>query len=228
MNQYFLLFKPYDVLCQFTPVEGRRTLADCGKFPSDVYPAGRLDSDSEGLLLLTNDGHLIHCLLEPKFRHPRTYLAQVERIPDEEALRRLREGVEMEGTLTLPAEVKLLTGEPDLPPRPVPIRFRKNVPTAWLEITLTEGRNRQVRKMTAAVGFPTLRLVRIAIGPVTLYGMEPGEARTLTTPELELLQDLVQCSKNEGGSRAAASPRRLSVPGGMRTVRSHMRGRRKN
>jgi len=226
VKQYFLLFKPYDVLCQFTPVEGRKTLADCGSFPPDVYPAGRLDSDSEGLLLLTNDGHLIHRLLEPKFRHPRTYLAQVERVPDEEALRRLREGVIIEGVPTLPADVKLLLGEPDLPARPVPIRFRKNVPTAWLEITLTEGRNRQVRKMTAAVGFPTLRLVRIAIGPVTLWGMEPGEARPLTMSELELLQEMVKDSKSEGPSRGAASSRRLSVPGVGRSVRPRARGRR--
>src|SRR5713101_7418090 len=169
--RYFLFNKPYGVLCQFTDKDGRATLADFGKFPKDVYPAGRLDFDSEGLVLLTNDGILKHTLLDPKFQHPRTYLVQVERVPSEEALEELRRGVVIERKRTLPAEVTILDNEPQISPRLVPIRNRKNVPTAWLQITLGEGRNRQVRKMTAAVGHPALRLVRIAICNLTLEGL---------------------------------------------------------
>lgn len=182
--QYFILYKPYGMLCQFTDKEGRATLSNLGKFPKDVYPVGRLDFDSEGLVLLTNDNELKHQLLEPKFKTPKTYLAQVERIPDEDALGKLREGVVIEGKKTLPAKVKLLEQEPDLPPRSVPIRFRKNTPTAWLEIMITEGRNRQVRKMTAAVGHPTLRLVRIKIGKIELGNLLTGEVKHLDAKEI--------------------------------------------
>ncbi|MDI6803239.1 MAG: pseudouridine synthase [Bacteroidota bacterium] len=178
---YIILYKPYGVLCQFSDKEDRPTLSDLGKFPKDVYPVGRLDFDSEGLVLLTNDNTLKHKLLEPKFKTPKTYLAQVETIPDENALEKLRKGVVIEGKKTLPAEVKLLEQEPNLPPRSVPIRFRKNVPTAWLEITIYEGRNRQVRKMTAAVGHPTLRLVRIKMGNIELGNLLIGEVRNLRT-----------------------------------------------
>ena len=172
--RYFLLNKPYGVLCQFTDATGRPTLADL--FPvADMYAAGRLDADSEGLLLLTNDGGLIQRLAQPSFRQPKTYLAQVERIPDEAALARLRQGVVVEGRTTLPAHVELLSAAPALWERSVPIRFRQSVPTAWLRMVLTEGRNRQVRKMTAAVGFPTLRLVRISIGPFTIGDLQPGQ-----------------------------------------------------
>ncbi len=189
MLKYIALNKPYGVICQFSPSGEKATLASCGPFPPDVYPAGRLDTDSEGLLLLTNDGTLQHRLMEPKFRHPRTYLVQVERIPDEPTLRRLREGVIIEGRQTLPAEVELLAEEPHLWDRAVPIRYRKHVPVAWLSITLVEGRNRQVRRMTAAVGHPTLRLVRIAIGPLRIGSLKPGESRELDVQEVRRLKE---------------------------------------
>lgn len=176
---YIILNKPYGVLCQFSDSQGRPTLSSLGTFPNDVYPVGRLDFDSEGLVLLTNDNEFKHKILEPKFKHPRTYLVQVERIPNAEVLNKLRKGLIIEGKKTLPAKVKLLKQEPDLPPRSVPIRFRKNIPTTWLEITLYEGRNRQVRKMTAAVGHPTLRLMRIKIGNIVLKNLKPGEWRNL-------------------------------------------------
>ncbi|MDL1894581.1 pseudouridine synthase [Sphingobacteriales bacterium CHB3] len=185
---YILFNKPYGVLSQFTPEHGHPSLEDFGPFPPEVYPVGRLDRDSEGLLLLTNDNPLKHHLSDPKFGHPRTYLVQVERVPDEKALQKLRSGVVIEERKTKPAEVRLLDEEPDLPPRSVPIRFRKNVPTAWLEITLREGRNRQVRKMTAAVGHPTLRLVRTKIGELTIDGLDVGERRRLTVEEIALLR----------------------------------------
>jgi len=183
----FLFYKPFGVLCQFTGDPGQKTLGNFGPFPDDVYPAGRLDADSEGLVLLTNDGRLKHLLMEPKYAHPRTYLAQVERVPTEEGLEQLRRGVIIEGKQTLPVEIQLLSTEPDLPPRNPPIRFRKNVPTAWFEITLREGRNRQVRKMTAAIGHPTLRLVRIKILDLDLEGLKPGEKRELLSEEVEAL-----------------------------------------
>jgi 23S rRNA pseudouridine2457 synthase len=172
----FLFYKPYGVVSQFTPTGGHESLAAFGPFPGDVYPVGRLDWDSEGLLILTNDNGLKHRLTDPRFRHPRTYLVQVERIPADRALSLLRKGVILEGKRTLPADVRLLPTAPDLPARPVPIRARKNVPTAWIEITLWEGRNRQVRKMTAAVGHPTLRLIRISMGEFTLAPLQPGES----------------------------------------------------
>jgi 23S rRNA pseudouridine2457 synthase len=185
--QYILLNKPYGTLCQFSDSGGRETLARYGPFPKDVYPAGRLDADSEGLVLLTNDGRLKHLLLDPKFKHPRTYLAQVEGSPPPDALARLANGVVIENRKTLPAEVKLMSGEPDIPPRPVPIRYRKNIPATWIQITLREGRNRQVRKMTAAVGHPTLRLVRIRIGRLDIGRLRPGEHRSLSPQEIAKL-----------------------------------------
>jgi 23S rRNA pseudouridine2457 synthase len=186
--KYFILYKPYGVLCQFSDKEGRPTLSGLGKFPKDVYPVGRLDFDSEGLVLLTNDNELKHRLLEPKFKHPRTYLVQVERIPDENALYKLRNGILIKGKKTLPARVILLKEEPALPPRSVPIRYGKNVPTSWIELTLFEGRNRQVRKMTAAVGYPTLRLVRIKIGTLSIEKLQPGEIKTLSETEIKKLR----------------------------------------
>jgi 23S rRNA pseudouridine2457 synthase len=184
---YLLFYKPYGVLSQFTHEAGRKSLKDYGPFPPDVYPVGRLDADSEGLLLLTNDNRVKHRLTEPRFDHPRTYLVQIERLPTQEALEQLRRGVTIEGRKTKTAEVHLLDYEPELPPRPVPIRYRKNVPTAWIEITIREGRNRQVRKMTAAVGHPTLRLVRSRIGTLNLAGLQPGMFRSLTPQEVEAL-----------------------------------------
>ncbi|RCK72418.1 MAG: Ribosomal large subunit pseudouridine synthase E [Ignavibacteriae bacterium] len=186
--KYIILNKPYGVLCQFTDRAGRRTLSDLGNFPKDVYPAGRLDYDSEGLVLLTNDKRLINFLLHPKHKHPRTYLVQVERIPDPVTLDKLRAGVIIEGKRTLPAEVRLLKTPPEIWEREIPIRYRKNVPTSWLELTIYEGRNRQVRKMTAAVGHPTLRLVRIKIGNVKLGNLKPGEHRELNDHEIEKLR----------------------------------------
>lgn len=162
---------------------------------TDVYSVGRLDLDSEGLLFLTDDAQLKHYLCEPKFAHPRTYWVQVENIPDENALEQLRRGVIIQGQRTRPAIAHLITPDPVVPPRDPPIRFRENVPTAWLELTLTEGRNRQVRRMTAAVGCPTLRLVRVAIGEgaarLTLEGLAPGEWRYLTPQEIHGFQSLL-------------------------------------
>jgi 23S rRNA pseudouridine2457 synthase len=180
-----LLYKPYDVLSQFSPLEGKVTLKKYS-LPAGLYPAGRLDHDSEGLLLLTDDGGISHRITDPKHGHPRTYWVQVERVPDETALRQLRSGLVLADGKTLPAKVRLLAAEPELPPRNPPIRVRLNVPTCWLELTLTEGRNRQVRRMTAAVGHPTLRLVRAAIGNLTLMGLEPGKWRWVDKRELAL------------------------------------------
>jgi len=176
--------KPYGVLPCFTDPDGRPTLADYIDLPG-VYAAGRLDLDSEGLLLLTSDGTLAHHITDPQHKLPKMYLAQIERIPDEPVLEQLRRGVVLNGGKTRPAEVRLLSQDPQLPDRIVPIRFRKNVPTAWLEIILREGLNRQVRRMTAAVGHPTLRLFRTAIGPIVLGDLQPGHWRELTRSEIE-------------------------------------------
>ncbi|APW61341.1 pseudouridine synthase [Paludisphaera borealis] len=186
MPRTIKLYKPYDVLCQFTDPGGRATLADYMPV-AGVYAAGRLDRDSEGLLILTDDGPLSHRLTNPRFAHPRTYLVQVERVPSPEALEALRQGVVLSDGLTRPAGVELLSEPPPLPDRPVPIRFRKNVPTAWIKLTLREGRNRQVRRMTAAAGFPTLRLVRWSVGPITLEGLTPGGWLDLTSEEQQAL-----------------------------------------
>ncbi len=182
-----LLFnKPYGVLPCFTDPAGRPTLADFVAVPG-VYAAGRLDRDSEGLMVLTSDGALAHHITDPRHHLPKVYLAQVERLPDEAALERMRKGLLLKGTRTRPAEVRVLPEAPALPDRPVPIRFRKSVPTAWLQITLREGMNRQVRRMTAAVGHPTVRLVRVAIGPVRLGDLPPGQWRELTSGEIAQL-----------------------------------------
>jgi pseudouridine synthase len=183
------LYKPYDVLCQFSDAGARLTLKELVPIKG-IYPAGRLDRDSEGLLLLTDDGRLAHRLTDPGFEHPKTYLVQVDRAPDPEALDRLRRGVVLSDGRTRPAQVELLHQAPALPDRSVPIRFRKNVPTVWLRMTIREGRNRQVRRMTAAVGHPTLRLVRIAVGPVSLGDLTPGQWRELNTDELGALRSL--------------------------------------
>ena len=184
---YLLFYKPHGVLSQFSPSPGKKSLKDFGPFPPDVYPVGRLDADSEGSLLLTNDNGLRHRLTDPKFHHPRTYHVQVERVPDTLSLERLRSGVVIEGKKTKPAVVSLLANNPGHPPRPTPIRFRKNVPTAWLAMTLSEGRNRQIRKMTAAVGHPTLRLIRVKIGALSLEGIKPGEWKQLKTADVARL-----------------------------------------
>lgn len=182
-------YKPYGVLSCFTDPEGRSTLADFIQVPG-VYPAGRLDYDTEGLLVLTADGALAHCITDPGHKLPKVYLVQVERVPDDAALALLRRGVLLKGRRTKPAEVELLSDAPALPPRPVPIRFRKSVPTAWLQVTVREGQNRQVRRMTAAAGHPALRLVRVAVGPVTLGDLQPGQWRELKGAEVAGLRKL--------------------------------------
>ncbi len=178
-----VFYKPYGVLPSFTDQAGRPTLAKYVAIPG-VYAAGRLDLDSEGLLVLTSDGALAHYITDPRHELPKVYLAQVERMPTEEALEHLRQGVRLKGRRTKPAEVQVLSDVLALPPRPAPIRFRKSVPTVWLQITLREGLNRQIRRMTAAVGHPTLRLVRIAIGTIELGDLQPGQWRELTTREI--------------------------------------------
>lgn len=176
---YLAFYKPFEVLCQFSPPElgsEKITLAHFD-FPQRVYPVGRLDYDSEGLLILSDDGRLTTRLFDEDKPHDRTYLVQVENIPDKESLRALEAGVLVEGRMTRPAVARLLAEPPELPERSKPVRFRKNIPTAWLSLTLFEGRNRQVRKMTAAVGHPTLRLARRSIGDLDLFelGLAPGE-----------------------------------------------------
>jgi 23S rRNA pseudouridine2457 synthase len=171
-----LFNKPFNVLCQFTDrgTPPRRTLAEFG-LPPRVYPAGRLDFDSEGLLLLTDDGALAHRITDPRYKQPKTYLVQVEGAPDDATLQRLRDGVTLNDGPALPAEARLLARAPAwLWPRDPPVRFRKTVPDAWLELTIREGRNRQVRRMTAAIGLPTLRLIRTRIGDQALGDLAPG------------------------------------------------------
>ena len=175
MFRYIAFYKPYNVLSQFTGEAGHDSLASFG-FPKDVYPVGRLDCDSEGLLLLSDDGVFIKKLLSPKFAHEREYAVQVEGVPTPDALTALEKGVVIKGYKTKPAKAQLMP-EFDLPPRNPPIRERKNIPTSWLSLTLTEGKNRQVRHMTAAVGFPTLRLLRVRIGKLLLNGMTSGQWR---------------------------------------------------
>jgi 23S rRNA pseudouridine2457 synthase len=177
--KYFIAYKPYGILTKFTDKEGRKTLADLFKLPKDVYPVGRLDMDSEGLVLLTNDNKLVHLLLNPKNNHEREYLVQVEGIPNEIDLKKLEKGIIIEKRKTLPAKVKLLRIKPDVPERNPSIRFRKNIPTSWLSLILIEGKNRQVRKMTAFLGFPTLRLIRIRIGYLKLGKMQVGEIKKI-------------------------------------------------
>jgi len=175
--------KPYGVLTQFTDSEGRPTLADYIRLP-DVYAAGRLDRDSEGLLLLTNDGRLQQRLSNPRHKLPKTYWVQVEGIPDESALQELRHGVMIDNKKTLPATVRIIEEPAGLWPRNPPIRVRKHIPDCWLELKIVEGRNRQVRRMTAAVGHPTLRLIRYAIGDWTLDGLPPGKWATVDDPKV--------------------------------------------
>jgi 23S rRNA pseudouridine2457 synthase len=177
------LNKPYGVLAQFTDSEGRPTLADYIRMPG-VYAAGRLDRDSEGLLLLTDDGRLQQRLSNPKYKLPKTYWVQIEGMPEESALQQLRDGVMIDNKKTLPAEVRIIDEPKALWPRNPPIRVRKHIPDCWLELTIVEGRNRQVRRMTAAVGHPTLRLVRYAIGDWTLDGLSPGEWATVNNHEI--------------------------------------------
>lgn len=191
--QFVLFYKPYGVLSQFSqgstsPADSslRATLKDFIPM-ADIYPVGRLDRDSEGLMLLTNHGQIQHRLSDPRFAHPRTYWVQVEHVPTAPALAQLRRGVTIKGYRTRPCQVELLTTPPPLPPRDPPIRYRQSIPTAWLDMTLQEGKNRQVRRMTAAVGYPTLRLVRVAIAHLSLGSLQPGEWRFATPVERQAL-----------------------------------------
>lgn len=199
MSRLILFNKPFRVLCQFTDREGRTTLADYIDIP-DIYAAGRLDYDSEGLLVLTDDGRLQHAIADPRQKLPKTYWAQVENIPDNNALQRLRQGVELNDGRTRPAKARLIQ-PPDVWPRNPPIRYRAQIPTAWLELTLTEGRNRQVRRMTASVGHPTLRLIRWAVGPWRLGNLQPGEWQELPFPEAWLREQ--EQGRSKGGRRKA-------------------------
>ncbi|GAA3970248.1 pseudouridine synthase [Hymenobacter antarcticus] len=187
--RYLLLNKPYEVLTQFTDEHGRATLKDFVPVP-DVYPVGRLDFDSEGLLLLTDDKQLQHRLSDPKFKVPKTYWAQVEGLVSEAALGQLRQGVQIKEGFTAPGEAVELPEPTQLWPRNPPIRYRASIPTSWLEIQISQGMNRQVRKMCAAVGLPCLRLVRAAIGPLGLGELQPGEWRELSPAEVAELRKI--------------------------------------
>lgn len=184
MSRTLLLNKPYGVNCTFTSRDGHRTLAEFVDVP-EVYAAGRLDKNSEGLVVLTSDGKLQHRISSPKFKQPKTYWAQVEGEVSEKAIADLSTGVVLKDGLTAPAQVRRIEA-PNVAARVPPIRERKNIPTSWIEITITEGRNRQVRRMTAAVSFPTLRLVRYSVGNWTIDGLEPGAWRELKGEEVDL------------------------------------------
>jgi len=182
MPRVVLFNKPCGVVCQFSPAAGKRTLKDFVPI-TGIYPAGRLDTDSEGLLVLTDDGSLQNTISHPAKKWPKTYWVQVENIPDEAALVRLRNGINLGDFVTGPASVEPIGKPPGLWARTPPIRFRQSIPTSWLVITITEGKNRQVRRMTAAVGFPTLRLIRQRIGNWTLSGLDSGDYRVLRAEE---------------------------------------------
>jgi len=188
VHQYFIVYKPFQVLCQFSSTEGKLCLKDFFSVPKNVYPVGRLDYDSEGLLLLTNDASLNKKILNPTSKLEKEYWVQVDGAITIDAIQQLQEGVAINVNgakyTTKPCKAKLIQQVPNMPERIPPIRFRKNIPTSWLSLIITEGKNRQVRKMTAAVGFPTLRLLRYRIGTITLNGLLPGEMRELTPVEV--------------------------------------------
>jgi len=184
MPQYFMFHKPFKVLSQFSEQGDKKTLSDLfSHLPKNIYPVGRLDYDSEGLLILTDDKSLTHQLLDPTFAHRRTYWVQVEGAIDEQAIKKLERGVTInvdgQQYRTKKAETKIIAQPATISERNPPIRFRKNIPDSWISLTLTEGKNRQVRKMTAAIGYPTLRLLRYSIGNATIDGIKPGEYKLL-------------------------------------------------
>jgi 23S rRNA pseudouridine2457 synthase len=185
MPRVLLFNKPCGVLCQFSPSAGKRTLKDFIPV-ADVYPAGRLDADSEGLVVLTDDGKLQHDISDPEMKLAKTYWVQVEGEPDETALRRLCSGAGLGDFVTLPARARRIDQPSGLWERNPPIRVRKSIPTSWIEMELREGKNRQIRRMTAAAGFPTLRLIRARIGPWTLGGILPGQFRLIDQPQLRI------------------------------------------
>ncbi|HRO41830.1 MAG TPA: pseudouridine synthase [Flavipsychrobacter sp.] len=195
MYRYYIFHKPFHVLSQFSKEGEKKTLADYFfALPKDVYPVGRLDFDSEGLLFLTNDKQLTHRMLEPKHKHERTYWVEVEGMINEEAIERLENGVTINANgkhhTTAVAKAKIFDKAPNVSERIPAIRFRKNVPTSWLALTLTEGKNRQVRKMTAGVGFPTLRLIRYSIGNVTIEELAAGTYKELSKKEAEKVLEM--------------------------------------
>ena len=187
MNRYFLVYKPFQVLSQFSASGDKKTLKDLFKVPSTLYPVGRLDYDSEGLLILTDDNFIKHRLTDPSFEHEKEYFVQVEGLVSQEAISQLQNGVtiSIDGKAyhTKPAKAKIIS-EPLLPERNPPIRFRKNIPTSWISLAISEGKNRQVRRMTAATSYPTLRLVRFRIGRLTIEGMQPGDMAEISRNEL--------------------------------------------
>jgi 23S rRNA pseudouridine2457 synthase len=196
--KYYVIYKPFGMLSQFTKEGDHTTLGELFDFPKDVYPVGRLDADSEGLLVITNDKRLNNRLLDPILKHDRTYYAQVEGQVTDVALAQLRAGTEINisGKVykTIPAKAEEVI-HPELPERNPPIRYRKNIPTSWIKLVLVEGKNRQVRKMTASVGFPTLRLVRVQIGKLAMKGMQPGDVVEYNEPNIYKLLGVSQKSK---------------------------------
>lgn len=217
MPRYLLFNKPFQVLTQFTDPDGRATLADYINIP-EVYSAGRLDYDSEGLLLLTDDGPLIHAMMNPKFKVSKTYLAQVEGDISTEALAQLQQGIRLKDGPTRPAQARRIDNPAGLWPRHPPIRERKSIPTSWVQLIITEGRNRQVRRMTAAVGFPTLRLIRTHIGELSLEGIQPGEFRDI---DREILIDNgIKWTPKKGSLRAARQKSPRVKPQGQRLRRN--------
>jgi 23S rRNA pseudouridine2457 synthase len=222
--RYILLNKPYEVLTQFTDEAGRKTLKDFVAVPN-IYPVGRLDYDSEGLVLLTDDKQLQHRLSEPRFKVPKTYWVQVEGVPTAEALEQLRRGVDLKTGFSSPAAVELLPDTPALWERSKPVRFRANIPTSWVQIRISQGMNRQVRKMTAAVGFPTLRLVRVRIADLQVDQLQPGQWRELTAEEVQALREDMAAQTAAAGTFKPASKTSERWPDGVRPGTSKTAGK---